>query len=302
MVIVPKEILEKLAKGVSEEDSGKNGRLPFDFDDFIKTVDNESKINTYLARRNISFVGTGTSRTAYLIPKGSCTDAKNVPVCFKVAKNLVGIKQNETEREIIGRYGKEEPCFVKIYRYDDKRNLCLESEIGSPIEKYDMKKYFADWNSFMEKEASAHGSFFSSLKQIFSKIFKDGEQHSLASIKIDSAKNVFDMLFAIKDFRKLGTTHKKYRDTAAKFVDAVAACGKSYPKYAGISSLVNVLFNKGGEEEIRIGEFNGTENFAMVYRGGSEPVMIPIDYGITEKVFANFYGKAAKTDYFRSLK
>lgn len=299
MVIVSREILENLANGVSEAED--NEKLPFDFKDFVENVDHESKVNPYLAKRNIKYVGTGSSRTAYMIPKGSCVDAKTVPVCFKVAKNLAGIKQNETEHKIITRYGKDEPCFTKLYKYDSTRNLCLESEIGAPLQNYDIKKYFADWNSFVEKESKSAG-FIDGLKKVVSKLLKKNVTDPGKDLKINETKNIFDILYLVKDFRNIGDSDAKYKDAAKKYVEVMLECGKKNPKYLGLSSLIHVLFDKGAEKELRIGEFSGAENFAMVYRGGKEPVLIPIDYGVTEKVFDDFYGMKKKSTYFSDLK
>lgn len=303
MVIVPRKVLEKLTnKGVSEADEkSKSSLLPFDFEDFLKSVDHESKVVPYLAKRNIEFVGTGSSRTAYMIPEGSCTDARNVPVCFKVAKNLAGIKQNETERSIMKKYGEDEACFAKIYKYDSKRNLCLETEIGAPLKQYDIKAYFSDWNGFVSKEAK-QGGFIKNMKNIVAKLLKKNIGSIKEDLKIEDAKDIFNVLYVMKDFRNIGEDNVKYKETAKKYVDVAIACGKRYPKYSGMTSLIDILFNKGAEKELRIGEFSGEENFAMVYRNGNnDPVLIPIDYGVTEKVFDDFYGFNKKSDYFKDL-
>ncbi len=301
MVIVPRDVLEKLQKGVSEEE--ENSKLPFDFDDFIKSVDHESKVRDYLSRRNIEYVGTGTSRTAFLIPKGSCVDARDRSVCFKIAKNLVGVKQNQTEHRIIKKYGENSPCFVKIFKYDDRRNLCLESEIGSRLSQFDMKEYFSDWNNFMKK-TDAERSFSDKFKSFFS---MHGRKYRSVK-KILTIENFeddfFDILFTVKDFRKLGShasednNLKKYNEEAGLYIRTIKKCAKNYPKYSGVGGLIELLFEKGAEAELRIGEFTDEDNFAMVYRDDPDPVLLPIDYGITQKVFEDFYGKNARKEYF----
>ena len=299
MVIVPREVLEGLVSKVNED----NGKKPFDFDDFLKTVDHESKINKYLADKDISFVGTGTSRTAYLIPKGSCNDAKNVPVCFKVAKNIAGIKQNMVEHQIVGKYGKNEDCFAKLYKYDTNRNLCLESEIGSRLSEFDLDKYFEDWNKFMTMaEKNSTRGFVDGLKKLVSMMSKANRMRRLDNaLRLTDIGSLFDILFMVKDFRKLGADLAEYKRLAEKYVKIMLECGIRYKKYSGLASLMHVLFEQGGEAELRIGEFNDPANFAMVYRGETDPVMIPIDYGITEKVFQDFYGNNAKEEYFKDL-
>lgn len=294
MVIVPKEVLEKLQKGISED---QNSKLPFDFDDFIEKVDNERKIKDYLVQREIEFVGTGSSRTAYLIPKGSCLDAKNRSVCFKIAKNMAGIGQNKAEKHIMDKYGKNEACFPHIFKYDEKRNICLESEIGSPLSQYDIEDYFKDWNDFMARSNSKR-KFSDKFGSLFSK-YKREFRNLKNILKIESIKNIFDVLFILKDFRKMGG---KYQNEYQMYLDTIDECAEENKKYSGLASLSNILFKKGAASEMILGDFQHAVNYAMVYRDIPDPILIPIDYGLTEKIFDDFYGVNAKKEYFDTLK
>ena len=69
VTIVPKEVFDELNKKVSEAEPKKQ---KFDYKDFKKEVFHYSMVKDYLKDKEIKFVGQGSGRTAYMIPKGAC--------------------------------------------------------------------------------------------------------------------------------------------------------------------------------------------------------------------------------------
>lgn len=284
MIVIPRKAFEELRSGKIEE--ANSNLKPLNFKQFTQDVDVVSKVIPYMQNIAVDFVGSGSSRVAFCVPKGSCDEAKDRPVCFKVALKEAGIAQNKAERGIIKKYGEKEACFPEIFAYDEKRNICLETEIGTSPKEYDMKKYFADWNKGISKKIVKTG-FMDYLRKIIDKDYTFYKEKIEQLLYMFSIENIFDVLSIIKDFKRLKT--KSRQELAELYMDTINETAEMYPKYKGLSSLANVLFKKGADAEMIIGDFQYPGNYALVDRGETEPTLIPIDYGLTEGVYATYY-------------
>lgn len=288
MIVVPREAFEELRSGKVKE--ANSNLKPLNFKQFTQDVDIVSKVMPYMQNIAVDFVGSGSSRVAFCVPKGSCDEAKDRSVCFKVALKEAGIAQNKAERGIIKKYGEKEACFPEIFAYDEKRNICLETEIGTSPKEYDMKKYFADWNTGMQKKIIKTG-FMDYLKKIVDKDYVSYKKNIATMLEVNTIKNIFDVLSIVKDFKHLKM--KSRQELAELYMETINETAEMFPKYKGLSSLANVLFKKGADAEMLIGDFQYPGNYALVDRGETEPTLIPIDYGLTEGVYASYYKTGA---------
>lgn len=284
MVVIPKKAFDVLKSGKVVE---ANADLkPLSFKDFTREVDKISKVMSYMKGIAVDFVGQGSSRVAFCIPKGSCDEAKDRPICFKVAIKEAGVAQNKAEYGIVQKYGKDEDCFPEIFAYDKIRNICLETEIGVSPDEYDMKQYFSDWNRGISKKVIKTG-FMDYLKKIVDKDYYAYKKNIASMLEVNSIQNIFDVLAIIKDFKDLKVKSRK--ELADLYIETITSTAEEYTQYKGLASLANVLFKKGADSEVIIGDFRHPANYAMVDRGAKDLTLIPIDYGLTEGVYESYY-------------
>lgn len=80
----------------------------------------------------IELVGVGSSRAAFALKGGKC---------LKVAINMHGFSQNETEVEI-SKNSEQFSCFTKVYSYDWKTNGSILTECCSEAKDADFMQHF----------------------------------------------------------------------------------------------------------------------------------------------------------------
>lgn len=261
ITIVPKEAYDKLNKEVTESEKTKTS---FSFKNFQDNVLHYSMVNDYLKGKKVEYVGEGSGRIAFMLPKGACEDAPDSAVCLKVAKNVKGVAQNKGELKMSEKFGNE-VCFPKVFAGDKRDGIALEMELGRKVELGEFNRFFSDWF-----EAST--SFSTETKKAI-------------STKINSLDELYKSLNRLRRIKKSGTVGKQViKDT---LLDLKKVSDK-FKKYLPIVSLFEVLFEKDGIYEVKLGDFGEYDNWAFVNREG-EDVLIPIDWGLTQEVAAQYY-------------
>lgn len=271
LTVVPKKEFDELNKKVSEAEPKKQ---KFNYEDFKKEVMHYSMVNDYLKDKLIEFVGKGSGRTAYLIPKGGCVGHEDFAVCLKVANNVRGIAQNEGEILTIENYGgKDEPCFPELFGYDLDSKISLMCEIGRKVQgQPEFTKYFREWNLDCIPKFSKQ-----TLENIPRNQFND--------LKIEIPDDVFGYLKAIKKIKRTGNAGK---EIVNEMLDDFKKVAKKYKKYEPFVSIFVVMFEKDAVYEVSLGDFGEIDNWAFVNRNGQE-VLVPIDWGLTEEVKYQYY-------------
>ena len=264
VTIVPKEIFDELNKNVSEAEPKKQ---KFDYKDFKKEVFHYSMVKDYLKDKEIKFVGQGSGRTAYMIPKGACVGHEDSAVCLKVADNVKGIAQNKGEVNVIEKFGgKSEPCFPELFGTDKSGNISLLCEIGTQTQdENDFEEFFEDWDN-------SRGKFF------------HGESQELFD-ELISPEGVFNSLKNLKKVKRTGNAGK---ETIKKVLEDIKKIANEYKKYAPFVSLFTVMFEKDAVYDVALGDVGELEKWAFINRDG-EDVLVPIDWGLTEEVKYQYY-------------
>lgn len=264
VTIVPKEVFDELNKKVSEAEPKKQ---KFDYKDFKKEVFHYSMVKDYLKDKEIKFVGQGSGRTAYMIPKGACVGHEDSAVCLKVADNVKGIAQNKGEVSVIEKFGgKSEPCFPELFGTDKSGNISLLCEIGTQTrDENDFSEFFEEWNASSE--------------DLFS---EDTDEYVLM---LEQPEDIFQSLKNLKKIRKTGLVGKAIVKDVLKDLKKMSS---KYKKYAPFVSLFTVMFEKDAVYDVALGDFGELENWAFINRDG-EDVLVPIDWGLTEEVKFQYY-------------
>ena len=264
VTIVPKEVFNELNKKVSEAEPKKQ---KFDYKDFKKEVFHHSMVKDYLKDKEIKFVGQGSGRTAYMIPKGACVGHEDSAVCLKVADNVKGIAQNKGEVSVIEKFGgKSEPCFPELFGTDKSNNISLLCEIGTQTQdNNDFEEFFENWDN--------------SRTEFFSEETKD------VFVELISPDDVFA---ALKNIKKIKRTGNAGKETIRKVLEDIKKMSNKYKKYAPFVSLFTVMFEKDAVYDVALGDFGELENWAFINRDG-EDVLVPIDWGLTEEVKFQYY-------------
>ena len=264
VTVVTKKAFDALNKKVSEDSEKKS---KFDYDDFKKEVIHYSMVNDYLKDKMIEFVGKGSGRTAYMIPKGGCIGHEDSAVCLKVANNVKGIAQNKAEVKVIEKFGgKEEPCFPELFGIDKEENISLMCEIGTQVKNESVfEDFFEDWDN-------SRGKFF------------HGESQELFD-ELISPKGVFNSLKNLKKVKRTGNVGK---ETIRKVLEDIKNIAKKYKKYLPFVSMFTVMFEKDAVYDLALGDFGELDNWAFINRNG-EDVLVPIDWGFTWEVAYQYY-------------
>jgi len=263
LTIVSKEAFDELNRVVSEDFEKK---FPFDYNDFKEEVLHYSMVNDYLKNKMIEFVGTGSARTAYMIPKGGCKNVKRRAVCLKVAKNVKGIAQNKGEIKMLEDFNwKRNPCFPELFGIDKHTNISLLCEIGRKVDSKEFDDFFSFWNDFRRNG------------------FHEDARREIP--EIGTFDDVFVALKRIKRLKKMGNEGK---EPMKRILDDFKRVAKADKKYVPFVSLFEVLFEKEAVYEISIGDFAEKDNWAFVNRD-NEDVLVPIDWGLTNEVANQYY-------------
>lgn len=264
VTVVPKKAFDALNKKVTE-DSEK--RIKFDYEDFKKKVMHYTFVKDYLKNKMIEFVGTGSGRTAYMIPKGGCVGHEDSAVCLKVANNVKGIAQNKAEVKIIEKFGgKENSCFPELFGTDTRENISIMCEIGKKAENMDFSNFFEDFDEYKEK--------------VFDKKAKNA-----FPLMIENPSDLFQALRYVKKVKRSGNAGKEELALILENLDTIA---NDIPKYEPLASLFDVLFKKDAVYDLVLGDFGEISNWAFVNRN-NENVLIPIDWGFTLEVADQYY-------------
>lgn len=259
VTIVPKEAYEKLNKKVSEADNSKSG---FNMKDFQQDVIHYSMVSDYMKSKDVEFVGEGSGRIAFMLPKGSSDDSKNSAVCLKVAKNIKGIAQNKGEKQMLEKF-KGEACVPQLFAYDKKQDIALEMELGRKVSEDEFEEFFGDWND--------------SIKDVFSNKISE-------EFEIYIGNDIYRALNSLKKIKRTGNAGKPVIKAVLDDIRKM----KDYGKYAPFVSLFEVLFEKDGMYDVSLGDFGEYDNWAFVNRDGVD-VLLPIDWGLTAEVTARYY-------------
>lgn len=264
VTVVPKEVFDELNKKVSEAEPKKQ---KFDYKDFKKEVFHHSMVKDYLKDKEIKFVGQGSGRTAYMIPKGACVGHEDSAVCLKVADNVKGIAQNKGEVNVIEKFGgKSEPCFPELFGTDKSGNISLLCEIGTQTrDENDFEEFFEEWDDMRR------GMF-----------LKETQEHFGEIISPD------DIFAALKNMKKTKRTGNAGKETIRKILENIKKLSNKCKKYAPFVSLFTVMFEKDAVYDVALGDFGELENWAFINRDG-EDVLVPIDWGLTEEVKYQYY-------------
>lgn len=271
VTVVSKEVYNELNKKVSEAEPKKQ---KFDYKDFKNTVIHYSIVNDYLKDKDIKYVGKGSGRTVYMIPKGSCVGHEDSAVCLKVANGVKGIAQNKGEVHVIEKFGgKSESCFPELFETDKNGNISLLCELGRRIESFnELKAFFKEWNrhffeSDFDKTLERNGLGFPSNQQI------------------EKDSDFFAWLSALKRVKRSGNAGKP---KLKAIFDELNSIVKENPKYESFLSLLRVMFEKDAVYEVSLGDFGDLGNWAFIDRNGKD-VLVPIDWGLTEEVKFQYY-------------
>ena len=263
VTIVPKEVYEKLNSTVNEDSESK--KTAFSFKDFQDNVFHYSYVKDYLQDKNIDFVGEGSGRIAFMIPKGSSIDAKKSAVCFKVAKNIKGIAQNKAEHEVITKF-KKYPCVPEIFAYDKGANIGIELELGRKVSDEDIHNFFSEWKEEVEKTGFI--------------LTKDGIIND-----VQNAEDIYEYIRKLRTLRNSGIGGKNLLKIILKKLNTISS---KHAKYLPFTSLFEVLFIKNAVNELEIGDFGTADNWAFINRN-NENVLLPIDWGFTKEVADKYY-------------
>lgn len=262
VTIVPKEAYEKLNKGVSEEENSKSG---FSMKDFQKDIVHFSMVNDYMKTKDVDFVGEGSGRIAFMLPKGSSEDAKDSAVCLKVAKNIKGIAQNKGEKKMLDRF-KGEACVPRLFAYDKNQDIAIEMELGRKVTEHEIYKFFDDWSRFVNRLP-----------------FDGFTEHSLTNI--NDSRDIYGALRMVRKIQRQGNDGKPRVKAILEDFRKIASAHK---KYAPFVSLFEVMFEKEAVYDIPLGDFGDIDNWAFVNRDGID-VLLPIDWGLTSEVLMQYY-------------
>lgn len=257
LTTIPREQFKELTRALKEDESNSKKKL-FSFRDFLKNVIHYSMVKEYLSDKNVKFVGKGSSRTAFFLPGYSCFGIpKYSPVCLKVADNIKGLAQNKAENDIISKNGKGEICFPKIFNYDNKGNIAMITEIGTPAVDNDFKEYFKELTK-LDKNIP----------------------------NLEDAGKMHDFLYDLAIAKR--RNEKEQDKMVEKTIESMKQISKRDKKYEVLYSILHVLFQKNLWNEISLGDFQFADNWAIIIRNNEE-ALIPIDWGLSREVAYQYY-------------
>lgn len=284
LTVIPEKEFLQLCEGVSEANATKSN---FSWAEMLKWSNTRNRINEYMATTNTEFIGAGSSRIAYFLPQGKYgTNTLETPACFKVAKNIKGVAQNELETKNLKMFGGDEwPCFPYLYDYDSKKHLFMLCEIGTGIYKSTIgNKYFVQWRSFARPyyNENVNTDLEEKIRYWYGKYSADDLFYPSNMYDIHgSFGEIVETLRNLKMNKKPAA--KEVYDFIIKFFDSL---GEKYPKYNGITTTIKFCIDH--PKEIAADDFETSENWAFVKRGRNY-VAIPIDWGFNEDVWFKYY-------------
>lgn len=284
LTLIPqKQFLELLKNKVSEANIDKK---PFKWNEMLKHSINVSNLIDYMNITNCKYVGEGSSRIAFMLPSGAYGQSIiNEPSCFKVAKKLAGRAQNNTEINIMLKYGKKYDCFPKLFEYDKSHKNYMLCELGAPVKSDDdemifVEDYFDDWKEYYDDALK------NNIPDELAEYLKLRREDFILNVGtyVDFLNFVtFYGTVFLPAFKKKHINDKIFN----QMWDIINALCEEFPEYSGMRSVFEFLNDVYGTND-SIYDLGNHENWAWVSRN-NVLTLIPIDFGLDQGVLDTFY-------------
>lgn len=295
MITIPRDIFLKIQKNKTiHEDSEPQ----YSDDDLLKKIASMdfTRLSYWLYEyKYISYVGSGSSRTAFILNDGRC---------LKVAKNQKGLAQNKAEYEATvklngnGKY----TCFSQIYAADTEtwKSMIVEAATEVYAEDFEALLQFDEQFDSVEDQMAHHRNIDAGIATdavLYAMVFKTGE--TLANLKSSDPNKFLTQFNKYRSVVGHSMIKEQFVDSEivpiarniinAKITETRTNGLHSKPEfsYMNLKSLVR-FYEDHGTKIVTPGDLYQEENWGMTDRGNGAELII-IDAGLSEEVYNQYY-------------